>query len=99
MGAHTAQGMAEAVHEGWIGFHQAIGWHLQHNHYPPVPESMVDPCIAALVAVADNESEQLVELPDPVTWRGRTSAPAWAIVEGHHLLPFIDAYEDAAGLY
>ena len=31
----------------------AIGYHLQGNHYPPVPLSMVQPCIDAIDAYYD----------------------------------------------
>ena len=31
-----------------------------------------------------------IELPDGVTWRGETSAPAWSVIEAHHLQSFLD---------
>jgi len=58
---------------------------LQNNHYPPVPVSMVPVCIAAIDAFYDEATERLIELPEGITWRGKTSAPAWAIAEQHHL--------------
>lgn len=64
---------------------QAIGYHLQGNHYPPVPLSMVQPCVEAIYAVNDWQSDKAIELPNGITYKGETSAPAWAIVEQHHL--------------
>jgi hypothetical protein len=62
-----------------------IGIHLQANHYPPVPRSMVEPCIDAIDAYHDEDYDRLIKLPSPITWKGKDSAPASAIVEAHHL--------------
>ena len=64
---------------------QAIGYHLQGNHYPPVPLSMVQPCVEAIYAVNDWRSDESIDLPNGITYKGETTAPAWAIVEQHHL--------------
>jgi hypothetical protein len=64
---------------------QAIGYHLQGNHYPPVPLIMVQPCVEAIYAVNDWRSDESINLPEGVFYKGETSAPAWAIVEQHHL--------------
>ena len=64
----------------------AIGYHLQGNHYPPVPLSMVEPCIQAINAYWEDDYNKMIELPEGVTYRGgATSAPAYAIIENHHL--------------
>jgi hypothetical protein len=64
---------------------QAIGYHLQGNHYPPVPLIMVQPCVEAIYAVNDWRSDESINLPEGVFYKGESSAPAWAIVEQHHL--------------
>ena len=63
----------------------SIGYHLQGNHYPPVPLSMVQPCIDAIDAYHDEDYNRSIELPAPITWRDQNHAPASAIVEAHHL--------------
>ena len=63
----------------------ALGYHLQGNHYPPVPLSMVEPCIEAIDAYWDEDYNKLIEMPKGVTYRGDRYAPAHAIVEQHHL--------------
>lgn len=68
----------------------ALHYHLTCNHYPPVPDSMIDPCEQAIDAANGDEWDRLITLPDGVTWRGQTTAPARAIIDGHHLHPFID---------
>ena len=63
----------------------AIGIHLQGNHYPPVPLSMVEPCIEAIDAYWDEDYNKLIEMPEGVSYRGSKYAPAYAIIEQHHL--------------
>ena len=72
---------------------QQITIQLRSNHYPPVPYSMVQPCIDAIQACNEDESDRLIDLPEGVEWRGQNQAPAHAIVEGHHLWNWV-ATED-----
>jgi hypothetical protein len=97
MGNVNAAAMAEAVGEGQVALRPALVWHLQANHYPPVPTTMVDPCIAAIDAAiefytdGDERSlEGMIDLPEGITWKGQPAAPAAAIIEQHHLWPFIE---------
>jgi hypothetical protein len=85
---------ADGLVDSGISLEQGVTIHLTSNHYPPVPTSMVIPCIEAIYACADGDYERLIELPEGVTWRGNTSAPANAIAEAHHLDPFISDYAD-----
>ena len=80
MGYTTALALQENV-----SIDAGLAYHLQANHYPPVPVSMVDACIAAIDAYHDEDYQRLIELPEGVSWRGETSAPASAIAEAHHL--------------
>jgi hypothetical protein len=76
---------------------QQINLHLQYNFYPPVPSSMVQPCIDAINAYWNEEIYTEIELPQGVEYRGSNFAPAHAIVENHRLDPWIasdDYYED-----
>lgn len=88
MGANFANEMADGTLAD-LGIHltlrDQISIQLTANHYPPVPTSMIDPCIDAIDACNEGESNRLIKLPEGVTWRGQESAPAWAIVDGHHL--------------
>lgn len=67
-----------------------IGIHLSANHYPPVPSSMVQPCIDAIDAYYEEDFNKLISLPSGVSWRGESSAPAHAIIEAHHLQAWCD---------
>ena len=62
-----------------------VGMHLRGNLYPPVPLSMVQPCVDAINACWNEDYFAEIELPEGVLWRGETFAPASAIVEGHRL--------------
>jgi len=68
-----------------LGMEGSIAMHLRVNHYPPVPTSMVQPCIDAIDAYWEEDLNRLIELPKGVLWRGQESAPAYAIIESHHL--------------
>jgi len=68
-----------------LDLEMAISIHLRSNHYPPVPLSMVEPCIEAIDPYYDEDYDKLIEMPEGVSYRGSTHAPAWAIVEQHHL--------------
>lgn len=98
MGAIQAQEFAALTNAGEVSLEQSLTWHLRANHYPPVPLSMIDACVQAIDTVqrsqwGDASSDDLIPLPDGVLWRGQDSAPAWAIVESHHLDAFIQ-WED-----
>ena len=68
-----------------LDLERQIGIHLSANHYPPVPSSMIQPCIDAIDAYYDEDYDRLIVLPAPITWRDQNTAPASAIVEAHHL--------------
>ena len=72
-----------------------INLHLQYNFYPPVPSSMVQPCIEALEAYWNDEIYTEIEMPLGVEYRGQTTAPAHAIVDQHRLGAWLeqDEYE------
>ena len=78
-----------------LDLEMAISIHLQSNHYPPVPLSMVQPCIDAIDAYWNQDYNLMIELPPGVTYRGgATSAPAYAIIENHHLDPWVEGIEE-----
>jgi hypothetical protein len=99
MGTNTAIDLATNID---ISLEQAIGYHLQGNHYPPVPLSMVTPCIEALDAAREMDAMRQIEMPEGVFYKGKTHAPAWAIIEQHHLDAWLpqdeeDYYNEDAG--
>lgn len=79
--------MATELADGTLNLNMAdsIAMHLRVNHYPPVPTSMVQPCIDAIDAYWEEDLNREIELPEGVSWRGNTYAPAYAIIENHHL--------------
>lgn len=81
MGYNTAVDIAESG----LGLEQGLGYHLRVNHYPPVPSSMVQPCIDAIDAYWEDDLNREIELPEGVSWRGQETAPAYAVIESHHL--------------
>ena len=90
MGYNTALDLSEELE---LDLEMAISIHLRSNHYPPVPLSMVQPCIDAIDAYYEDDYNLEIEMPEGVSYKGKTTAPAWAIIQQHHLdawLPEID---------
>jgi hypothetical protein len=88
MGSLQAQEMAEM-----LDIESAIAWHLRSNHYPPVPLSMVEPCIEAIQAGLEGEWHKLIHL-NGAFYRGQEHAPAHAIIEQHHLDAWLELDEE-----
>jgi hypothetical protein len=81
---------AEGLASSGLDIEDAIAMHLQGNHYPPVPVEMVKACIQAIDCYNNGFDTDLpIALPEidgfQVTYKGRTTAPAWSIIEQHHL--------------
>jgi hypothetical protein len=81
MGSITALGIQDSV----LDLETQLAYHLQGNHYPPVPLSMVQPCIDAIDAYYDKSYDRLIVMPEGVLYKGLGFAPASAIIEQHHL--------------
>ena len=88
MGSLQAQEMAEM-----LSMEDALAWHLRSNHYPPVPLSMIQPCMDAIEAGLDEDWNRLIHL-NGSSWRGQDYAPAYAIIEGHHLDAWLELDEE-----
>ena len=81
MGSVTALGIQDSV----LDLETQLAYHLQGNHYPPVPLIMVAPCIEAIDAAYDDDYNRFIEMPEGVFYKGMSHAPAWAVIEQHHL--------------
>ena len=81
MGSLQAMDIAESD----LDLESQIRYQLRSNHYPPVPESMIPVCIEAIDYANEGEREEMITLPEGVSWKGEPCAPVHAIVEGHHL--------------
>jgi hypothetical protein len=94
MGSVTALGIKDEV----LDLETQLRYHLQGNHYPPVPVEMVPACIEAIDAAYDEDYDRMIKMPMigdfQVTWRGQKESPAYAIIEQHHLSWFIDPVDE-----
>lgn len=66
---------------------QALTWHLQHNHYPPISLIYLPAVREALEFARNGDFKSNVTLPS-----GKR-VPVWEIVEWFHLQAFIDPDE------
>ncbi len=87
-GYASAVGMAAAA-----PLRVALEWHLQSNHFPPIPVVMVPVAERAVLAARRGDYARHLRLPAGVLWRGKRSAPVSAFVESFHLAAFIDTQE------
>ena len=94
MGSVTAIGLADTT----LDLETQLLYHLKGNHYPPVPAEMVSPCIEAIDAAYDEDYDRMISMPMvgefQILYKGMTHAPAWAIIEQHHLSWFIEPAEE-----
>jgi len=72
-----------------LSMQQQVEIHLVGNFYPPIPTSMVEPCVHAIDAYWEDDLSRLIILPNGVFWRGQTTAPAEAIINQHRLYPWV----------
>jgi hypothetical protein len=97
MGRLQAEEMAERT-----DLDTALRWHIQYNHYPAPPLSLVETAKKAIEVAQEGvifESDwydELVDMPPGIAFRGRTDgkAPAGGIVEALHLDSFIEWSEE-----
>ena len=75
----------EEVSDHW----KLVAYHLQNNLYPPVPLSMVEPCIEAITKADNDEWDSLITLPEGTKYKGESTATVEVIVESHYLQDFI----------
>ena len=94
MGYTQAQALAQLDN---VKLENQIALHLQSNHYPPVPTSMIEPCILAIESYNDGDWEAEIPLPEGITFRGLNTAPCTCIITQHHLDAWLD--DDACADY
>lgn len=85
---------ADALTELNISLQQQIEIHLRGNFYPPVPLSMVQPCLDAIEAYYDENSDKEIAMPKGISYKGSNVAPAWAIIEEHRLDSWLEGEEN-----
>lgn len=68
----------------------ALSWHLSSNHYPPIPQAMIEPCKTAIANANAGDWDTRITLPDGISWRGETTCPTHALIEHAHLHSFLD---------
>jgi hypothetical protein len=80
----------DSMEEMDIAWKDQVAMHLQYNCYPPVPLIMLDTCIEAIAQCVLGDHHVEIDLPEGVSYRGLTTAPAHAIVSNHRLEAFIE---------
>ena len=68
-----------------------LRWHLQNNHYPPVPDVMIPIALKAVVLCRNDQFNKTIEVP--IEHRLGWMLPAYMIVEIYHLEPYVTDLE------
>ena len=89
MGHMGAMGMAEAT-----DIDTGLSWHFRSNHYPPIPQAMIEPAKKAIEAGNEGDFDRQISLADIVTFKGATTAPAGELIGHLHLDAWIDYEEE-----
>ena len=94
MGSASLAGMLEVA-----TIDQALLWHLQHNHYPPLPTAMVAVCKRAIAKARAGDWDGKVNMKDAggIHMRGFpvTRTPVWKLIESAHLDQFVEVQGDS----
>jgi hypothetical protein len=93
MGNLHSMEYAEAVTTGTLKLEIALEQHLHYNHYPPVPLSMVKPCMKAIENANAGDWDKKVRLPEGITYKDKKFAPTSAIIEFNNLDWFLEEDE------
>ena len=64
---------------------QQLAIHFSSNCYPPVPHSMIEPAKEAISMINQGFFNEMISLPDGVTYQGNDSARAYKIAENFRL--------------
>ena len=84
---------ATEIANSGLSLEDSLAWHLRANHYPPVPLEMIAVCVEAIDLMNEGLPNSQIELPLGTSYRGDTTAPAWAIADAHHLNAWIEKEE------
>jgi hypothetical protein len=89
MGNGIASDLAYQCEEGLLSLDLALGYHLECNHFPPLPSELIPTCKEAIIACNDGDYERLIDLPDGILFRGEAQVYAYRVVQSCHLEYFL----------
>lgn len=87
MGSMQASEMAGQVTQGALSLCAAMDWHLQFNHYPPVPAAWSPVCIAVVERFNGGDTDLTYMVDNPV--RDSETVEASKVVTVLHLDSFL----------
>jgi hypothetical protein len=87
MGRAGTEGFAELVEAGEVSLETSLEWHLQDNHFPPLPKTLIPICVEAIQRANDGDWDADVKFPSHSNFRD--SAKVSDLVEALHLEAFI----------
>jgi len=74
-----------------INLEQDIRWHLEHNHYPRVPDVIIPIAVKAVMLCREDKFNETIEVP--IEHRMGWMLPAYMIVEAYQLEFWVNELE------
>ena len=90
MGSMTAMGLAENARNGLGSLRLNVACHLQSNHYPSLPLSLVPVALRAIRYANKEQWHKRVRMPKNLSFRGMRLAPVGDLIESLHLEFFLN---------
>lgn len=72
---------------------QALLWHLQANHFPPLPACLVNVAEQAIEAIRDGDYDRAIPIPNGIRFRGARTIRADEAAQAMHLDAFLSEVE------
>lgn len=91
MGSTHTQEYVDMLARKEISLYRGVVYQLRYNHFPPIPFSMVEPCIRAIKKARKGEWDKRVRLPEGILFQRKwKTAPVYNVIESHHLMEFVE---------
>jgi len=87
MGSLSAIAMTDE--ELGLSLEQQISLHFKTNCYPPIPQQMVPTAIEALDNANNGEWQNMIKLPEGVTFRGYNEVATYQVIDSYYLAHWV----------
>lgn len=72
------------------GHRTALYWHMTSNHYPPYPKELIDVAQQAIEMYNSGLQDELIPLPDGITYKGHYLITVEEAIEEFRLEGFLN---------
>lgn len=73
-----------------LDMYTMISNHIVYNLFPGLPQSLTFACCQAIANANEGDMEREIELPEHITFGGKTTCPTHALIDFARLESFLD---------